>query len=283
MPGDQWGFGSSPSGVDLPDVEPRDDQTAVITPARLAALVSGLARPSVLGFDLDGTLAPLVAHPSASRLLPGVGPALETVVAVPGVVVAVVSGRSWRDLDHQFDLPPGVIAVGSHGLERGRPGLELDPDERRRSARLAMIAASAAARAPGAWVEHKPAGLALHVRQAPAAHRRATLDWFVDRVAALHPAAVVPGHDVVDVAMRPYDKGAAIEWLREATGARSVVFVGDDVTDEQAFARLGPDDVGVKVGDGPTGASHRVLDPLDVEEFLVALARRLDPTGRAGR
>jgi hypothetical protein len=70
---------------------------------------------------------------------------------------------------------------------------------------------------------------------------------------------------------RHADKGSALVEL----GARSArsppcVFVGDDVTDEEAFARLGPDDVTIKVGDDDTIARHRLPDPDAVLAFLQA-------------
>ena len=61
--------------------------------------------------------------------------------------------------------------------------------------------------------------------------------------------------------MLEVSKGAALDRLRERIGADAVLFAGDDVTDETAFARLRPGDVGVKVGEGDTAAEHRVPDP----------------------
>jgi len=71
-------------------------------------------------------------------------------------------------------------------------------------------------------------------------------------------------------------KGAAIDTLRGRLGADAVLFVGDDVTDETAFTRLRPGDVGVKVGEGDTAAEYRVGTPEDVTELLETLltARR---------
>ncbi len=256
------------SGDDNADVGPWE-------PGTLAELAAALPRPVLVAFDVDGTLAPLVTHPSSSELLPGVDGALRAMAGVPGVIVALVSGRPWNDLVRQFGFGPPLVVVGSHGLEIGRPGLTLDAAEQQQMARLSRIAGAAAAQAPGAWIEHKPAGLALHVRQAPSALRAATLTWFVDRLRSLDLAAVLPGHDVVDVALRPYDKGAALDRLRGEHRVASVVFVGDDVTDEHAFSRLGADDLSIKVGPGLTVARFRLADPQDAADFAGDLAARL--------
>ena len=57
--------------------------------------------------------------------------------------------------------------------------------------------------------------------------------------------------------------------LRADVGPQGVLFAGDDVTDEDAFAVLGPDDVGIKVGDGHTAAQYRVADPDELAAVLV--------------
>jgi trehalose 6-phosphate phosphatase len=84
------------------------------------------------------------------------------------------------------------------------------------------------------------------------------------------------GKAVLEMAVVQVSKGAAIDTLRGRLGADAVLFVGDDVTDETAFARLKPGDVGVKVGDGDTAAGFRVGAPEVVTALLEALlaARR---------
>lgn len=266
--GRRWGSGSDPDPLEVvPDV-PAVEFDDVMT---LARRIVAAPRPLVLAFDVDGTLAPLAPHPSLSVVEPRVLHALDRLGRHPEITVAVVSGRPWHDLDSQFGLPASIVIVGSHGLELGRPGTDLSDDERRRSARLAMLAGAAAATAPGAWVEHKPAGVALHVRQAAAADAERAITSFIDRVASVEPVEILPGDEVVEVALRRYDKGAAVRWLRNRAGARTVVFVGDDATDEFGFAALESGDIGIKVGTAPTIAGHRVADPGQVAELVTVL------------
>ncbi|MCW5944629.1 MAG: trehalose-phosphatase, partial [Cryobacterium sp.] len=67
--------------------------------------------------------------------------------------------------------------------------------------------------------------------------------------------------------------GGAIQILRARSRADSVLFIGDDVTDEDGFAVLTEGDLGVKVGSGETSAEFRIEDPSEVEELLSALVR----------
>ena len=75
--------------------------------------------------------------------------------------------------------------------------------------------------------------------------------------------------------MRPTSKAAAIGRLRTATGARTVMFVGDDASDEEVIAALGPADIGVRVGADPSRAAYRLGAPPAVVAMLDALAARL--------
>ena len=104
-------------------------------------------------------------------------------------------------------------------------------------------------------------------------------DFHLELVRLRRSAGELTGYGTLDVRVTPVldlavvkvSKGAALDTLRERVVADGVLFAGDDVTDETAFARLRPGDVGVKVGDGETAAAFRVAGPADVAVLLERL------------
>ena len=228
-------------------------------PAGLAAALTEAAgrRPLLVASDYDGVLAPLVGDPSAAVPTPGVGDALARVAGAAGVTVALVSGRGVADLQRVSGLEGPYRWVGSHGAEYGGP--LTDALAGRRDA-LADRLAPLVAAVPGARLEVKPASVAVHVRQVADPAAAAALLASAD--AAADPSLTKkPGKAVLELAVTDADKGSAVARLREELGAAAVVYLGDDLTDEDVFRRLGPGDVGVKVGEGETAAGHRVADP----------------------
>jgi trehalose 6-phosphate phosphatase len=242
-------------------------------PIELARLVAAAARPVLIGLDVDGVLAPLVAHADDAALLEGMADSIGEIAGLDAAHVAVVSGRSIADLE-RFGFGDDVEVIGSHGNEvRGRPTSPLDVAESARLAALDRHAVAAAATAgEGAWVERKPASVVLHVRQADRAAGDSALEQFGREAAAVPGAATKPGSRVLEAFARSADKGLALLRRAAECGAATTVFVGDDVTDEDAFARLGPRDIAIKVGDAPTIAPHRLADPAAVLAWLRALA-----------
>lgn len=246
-------------------------------PAELARRVAALAPPRLIGLDVDGVLAPIVERADEARLTPGIA---EVLVELAGHShVAVVSGRSLADLDRLFAIPEGLHVVGSHGLEeRGREPLALDTAERARLDRLMDLAEQGAAAAgPGAWVEHKPASVVLHVRQADPMAGATAVERLCQLAREVDGAHVKLGHAVVETMARHTSKATAIAGLRDRLGARTVVFAGDDRTDEEVFAILGPDDLTVRVGPGDTVAVWRLPHPDAVLVWLRAVVAALTP------
>lgn len=234
--------------------------------------------------DFDGTLAPIVDRPDA------VEPDLEALAALrrlselDATLVAVVSGRSRAVLEQHLGQGraardgPGMILVGSHGAELdpalfsgSLPTARRDPADDRALAAAGERLDALAGEYPGAIVERKPTAVAFHVRQVEESRR----DEAAQRAAALAdggPLRLQAGHLVVELVMGDANKGDAIDAVRRATGATATVFVGDDRTDEHAFARLGPGDLAVKIGPGSTCAPVRISSQQDV----APLFRRLE-------
>ena len=238
----------------------------------IAALDTVAATPRLLvTSDFDGTLSPIVNNPADARALPAGSAALLKLVALADTSVALVSGRALEVLRELSGMPSSVHLVGSHGAEFDT-GFTQAVD----GVLLAQIVDSLteiASRYPGVAVETKPASVALHVRNASADDGEAALA--AARTAGTQWAAeTTEGKAVLEFAVITTNKGSAIDALRERDDATAVVYLGDDVTDEKAFARLREGDVGVKVGAGPSAAQYRVDSPEDVAEALAYLAVR---------
>jgi trehalose 6-phosphate phosphatase len=228
-------------------------------------------RPLLLASDYDGVLARLVDDPSAAVPEPGIAELLARLAAVDGVTVAVVSGRGVEDLRETSGFTGPFRWVGSHGAEFDGP---LTGELRAARDELVDALSPLVDAVPGARLEVKPAAVAVHVRTAadPAAGQA-----LLERAAAAggpHHTAK-PGKDVLELAVTDADKGTALLRLARELGAAGVLYLGDDVTDEDAFRALGADGVGVKVGAGPTDAQHRVPDLDGVRALLEHLSATL--------
>ena len=242
------------------------------------ALGALAATPRLLvALDFDGTLAPEVDDPEKARATPEARDAVERLVALPDTRVAMVSGRSLGDLERVAPFGDRVLLVVSHGIELrlDEPDdvLALDADERDQLGRMGEVLGQVADTLDSVRVEQKPAGFALHTRVATARHSRVAHLVALQELKAETPDAKVRvGKNVIEFSVRSTTKGEAVEHLRRYTRATAVFYAGDDVTDEDAFVALDAEDLGLKSGDGPTAADHRVGGPADVAAVLSLLA-----------
>lgn len=231
----------------------------------------------LIALDFDGTLAPEVDVPDEARALPSAVAQLDRLQNAAGVTIAFVSGRSLESLD--VVVPPSVAAamIGSHGLElRIAPGDEVpavDAADRARVDALHAALAPLVAAVEGAWIEHKPAGFAVHTRIVEADAAAGLQAAVREAATALDAALTVrDGKNVVEFAVRSATKGDGLRALRSRLRPQAVLFAGDDVTDEDALAALEPGDVGIKVGSAATVAPWRVDSPQQLVLVLEALA-----------
>ena len=241
-------------------------------------------RPAVF-LDYDGTLTPIVARPELAVLAPPMRARLARLAAL--CPVALVSGRDRADVERIVGLD-ALVYAGSHGFDIAGPGLAMVPevvgaDMPALVAGTATVLAAAVAEVPGAVVEPKRYGVPVHYRQV-ADDRVGELRAIVARTIADQPRLrCTGGKKVIDV--RPnvdWDKGRAVGWLLQALGLATddvvPIYVGDDDTDEDAFAALRGRGVAILNADRPrrSAASFRLTDPDEVGWFIDRLIEFLE-------
>ena len=227
----------------------------------------------LVGVDFDGTLAPMVDDPSTARPIESSMEALHALASLPGTEVAVISGRAMADLPTLLGGEVGKLhLIGSHGGESSGRAAALDQAGRTRLAELTRTLQQIVSEYSGVNLEIKPAGVAVHLRQAAEKDAVRVTDAIESGPAAWRGVHVLRGKMVIELTVISTNKGLALDVLKRDLHASGVVFFGDDITDENAFAVLGDDDLGIKVGLGQTAATQRVADPNAVSEALAHLA-----------
>jgi trehalose 6-phosphate phosphatase len=219
-------------------------------------------RPLLIASDFDGTIAPIVTRPELARPDPEAMVALQSLARHQDVDVALVSGRPHETLRRISGDPEMVTLVGEHGNDVGDspppPGLAALIDDMK----------SVSETVAGSSIEVKPNSVGFHYRNSlprdvPVALRR------IRAIAASHAANVLEGKMVIELSLASLTKLDAVNRLRRDGGL--VLYLGDDVTDEDVFEGLSPEDVGVKVGEGETAAQYRVEGVDDVRRILHTL------------
>lgn len=234
-----------------------------------------LAPDAALFLDFDGTLVELAEAPDAIAVPHHLPRLLMRLAARLGGRIGIISGRSLADLERHIDCR-GFAVSGSHGAELRLADGTLLPVETPESLPIARLAVrTLAARFPGLIVEEKPAGIAVHYRRVPEAER-AVIDLMTE-LAEGDGFVLQRGKMVAELRPHGADKGAALRRLmREPkfAGARPL-FVGDDLTDEDAFAAAAAmGGSGILVGPPrETAARWRLADVTAVAGWLEEGAR----------
>jgi trehalose 6-phosphate phosphatase len=204
------------------------------------ALRGALPR-TLIALDFDGTLAPIVSDPAASRPEPGVIEALAA-LARAGAQVAVITGRDAGTAAELggFGAVPGVVIEGLYGAESWQAGRLTALDEPSEigelRSRLPSVVAGHAGD-PKVWIEDKRLSLVVHTRRAADSDAALlSLRGPVAELASELGLEVHDGRNVLEIRLPGYDKGAVLRRLVERFEPSAVLFAGDDVGDLPAFA-----------------------------------------------
>lgn len=229
----------------------------------------------LLALDYDGTVTPIVDEPGEAHLSPSMRLRLQSLASHPRVSLAIISGRARADLEGRVAIADAIYA-GNHGLEIRGPGFEyFDHAALEAADALGTLAADLELRLrriDGIIVENKRLTLSVHYRKVAPIHHEEVRCIVLDALKATdNPWQLTVGARVYEVRPhRHWHKGIAVNWIKAHLHhpGSLVIYMGDDVTDEDAFAAL-DDAVTIKVGDSAeTAADHILSSPAAVETFL---------------
>lgn len=235
--------------------------------------------------DYDGTLTPIVASPDRARLSEAMHATLERLSRV--CTIAVISGRDLSDVQQRVAIDT-IFYAGSHGFDIAGPGQEhvqfeqgteylslLDQAERELSEQLAAI--------EGCLVERKRFSIAVHYRQVAESAITQIKETVANILHEHMQLRLSKGKKVYELQPNiDWNKGKALRWLLKTLGLDRPevipLYIGDDVTDEDAFMAIRDEGIGILVADAtkPTEAHYRLRDPEEVQAFLEALIKHLE-------
>lgn len=255
------------------------------------------ARHILLLSDFDGTLTPIVERPEMAVLSPKIGRMLHILNSRHHVTVGIISGRALTDLKHKVNIG-GLIYAGNHGLEIEGPGISFTnpvAEELRPVLRVIhYVLAKALGQVKGVLVENKGLSLSVHYRMADKKNIQ-DIDNVVKKIVGTTEingkARLTSGKKVYEV--RPgvdWDKGKATKLLmkRYGKGGRKSgllpVYLGDDLTDEDAFEVIESYGRGISVFIGDQNKNSKARYYLksheEVGQFLEKLVGAVSESNR---
>lgn len=239
-----------------------------------------LRRGALLILDYDGTLAPLVQNRMQATPYPGVKERLLALLELEQTRLVIVSGRSLSDLETLLGLPSSLELWGSHGLERKRQDpiavsrfnvpLDFKIDEG-----LKQGLKVCQEQADPAMCEVKPYAVALHLRGIDPLKQSEVSEpieraW--EKICSNYDLEIHHFDGGIELRPKGRNKGDVIvQLLSEVPAHTPIAYLGDDATDEEAFAALGNKGLKVLVREQlrrPTYADIHLIPPLELLAFL---------------
>jgi trehalose 6-phosphate phosphatase len=222
---------------------------------------------TLLAFDYDGTLAPIVSDPASADMRPKTRALLAAVAAL--YPVTVISGRAQADVARRLRGVGVASVIGNHGIESwhkaGRSGAEVQ--------RWLPAIAAAIASFKGVVLEDKTFSVAIHYRASR--EKKKARAAILEATASIAGVRVIPGKQVINVLpLAAPHKGIALERERHRLGCDTAVYVGDDTTDEDVFELDRPGRLlCVRVGSNrASAAAYTLANQKAIDGFLRTLA-----------
>jgi trehalose 6-phosphate phosphatase len=235
-----------------------------------------IRRGSLLMLDYDGTMAPFVKERMQAYPYPGVKERLLSLMELKNTRIVIVSGRSLSDLEILLDRPSGLELWGSHGLERKLPnGKNVHVQaESKRLEGLKRGIKICQDHADPEYCEVKPYAVAFHWRgmdRAKASQVKASIERLWEQISLNYDLEIHPFDGGLELRPKGRNKGNVIqELLKEVSEHCDIAYLGDDLTDEEAFAALKEKGLKVLVRSQfrPTLADVYLIPPQELLEFL---------------
>jgi len=256
-----------------------------ITRAASAIRLAAAGRHLLLLLDFDGTLAEFDTDPETVFLSDERRRLLLEIHDRKDATVAIVSGRRLADVRARARLPPDNYHAGLHGLEIEGHGDRFEHPDVTKGIDLIhrLVAELSRDVAPlqGVFVEDKTLSAVVHFRAASPADAAKVPSVLLERVQRHLDSGrlrIMEGAGMSEILPNiDWNKGHAVAWIRDRVAASSVlptvsVYIGDDVTDQDAFTALGDDGVSVAASDRVSGAHFQINGPQEVEALLRRVA-----------
>jgi trehalose 6-phosphate synthase/phosphatase len=250
-----------------------------LTPEAKKKLVgdSRKSKKRLIFLDYDGTLAPFAGKPEEARPDTELPHLLEALARDPRNEVVIISGRNKESLENWFEnLNIGLVA--EHGAwlkEKGKDWINAEPLIGDWKSEIRPILELYTDRTPASFIEEKDFSLVWHYRKVDpqlASARAMELKDALWHLTANLNLGVLEGNKVIEIKNVGINKGqVALKWIRERKWD-FILAIGDDWTDEDAFAVLPESAYSIKVGSFPSRARFNVDSIKDVRSLLKQLA-----------
>jgi trehalose-phosphatase len=229
--------------------------------------------------DYDGTLAPFRLERSEAAPYPGVRERLQRIVDGGHTRLVFISGRRVKSLVPLLELNPVPEIWGAHGWERRYPDgrIETQPMDPPDASAIGLLLERFDARGLASRCELKPGSLTLHLRGLSIDEAEKVRDETLEEAPGLIAGSTLQVRDFqggVEFYLDHTHKGVAVETvLNECDETCLSAFLGDDVTDEDAFRvmkRLAGRGLGIRVAPDqrPSAARHWLRPPDELLDFL---------------